>query len=368
MNESPPLFLSHSNTSAAPSTAATTSASHHSPSPPPAHTQKLSKCFWTPAPIPPFRTLRATFPSIRGTSIRTDRFTIASRPSPRSVSQLPLPLASSWGPYPPAQRTDQLHTLQVLHSYRLCNRRASRRCAGGHPLLAPSTATPRKFRPWRRAHWELFFVQGPQPAPPCRERFHSRGPSAALATFLSRVRSCDRRPGRSPVVLFIDEAHDIHGHTLNGLKRLMELITAGGESCRLCLWGTLARKTICGAPRWKRSGIARRNSTSWPSGASTGSSCSGCSRHVSRTASTRTVSSRPRLRTFSSSGCPRRFRSRSREGLPRDRGQHPLGRLRQSRRQARADRVYAQGPGRTVRCASRRSGASSRPPLSRSGS
>ena len=37
--------------------------------------------------------------------------------------------------------------------------------------------------------------------------------------------------------------------------------------CRLCLLGSLARKAICGAPRWKRSGIARRNSTSWPSGA-----------------------------------------------------------------------------------------------------
>ena len=41
------------------------------------------------------------------------------------------------------------------------------------------------------------------------------------------------RKARKPVVLFIDEAHDIHGHTLNGLKRLMELITAGGGGGKL---------------------------------------------------------------------------------------------------------------------------------------
>ena len=35
------------------------------------------------------------------------------------------------------------------------------------------------------------------------------------------------RKARKPVVLFIDEAHDIHSHTLNVLKRLMEIITAG---------------------------------------------------------------------------------------------------------------------------------------------
>ena len=32
------------------------------------------------------------------------------------------------------------------------------------------------------------------------------------------------RKARKPVVLFIDEAYDIYGHTLNGLKWLMELI------------------------------------------------------------------------------------------------------------------------------------------------
>ena len=42
---------------------------------------------------------------------------------------------------------------------------------------------------------------------------------------------------RKPVVLFIDEAHDIHGHTLNGLKRLMELTTAGGGKLSVVLVG-----------------------------------------------------------------------------------------------------------------------------------
>ena len=45
------------------------------------------------------------------------------------------------------------------------------------------------------------------------------------------------RKARKPVVLFIDEAHDIHGHTLNGLKRLMEIITAGGGKLSVVLVG-----------------------------------------------------------------------------------------------------------------------------------
>lgn len=31
------------------------------------------------------------------------------------------------------------------------------------------------------------------------------------------------------MVLFVDEAHDLNGHTLTGLKRLMELIEVGGS-------------------------------------------------------------------------------------------------------------------------------------------
>ena len=45
------------------------------------------------------------------------------------------------------------------------------------------------------------------------------------------------RKARKPVVLFIDEAHDIDGHTLNGLKPLMEFIPAGGEKLSVVLVG-----------------------------------------------------------------------------------------------------------------------------------
>ena len=38
------------------------------------------------------------------------------------------------------------------------------------------------------------------------------------------------KAARKPVALFIDEAHDLHGNTLNGLKRLMELVDGGALS------------------------------------------------------------------------------------------------------------------------------------------
>lgn len=42
---------------------------------------------------------------------------------------------------------------------------------------------------------------------------------------------------KKPVVLFIDEAHDLHGNTLNGLKRLMEIVDAGGGTLSVVLVG-----------------------------------------------------------------------------------------------------------------------------------
>ena len=45
------------------------------------------------------------------------------------------------------------------------------------------------------------------------------------------------RSARKPVVLFIDEAHDLHGHTLSGLKRLMEMIAIGGGTLSVVLVG-----------------------------------------------------------------------------------------------------------------------------------
>lgn len=36
------------------------------------------------------------------------------------------------------------------------------------------------------------------------------------------------KKGKRPVVLFVDEAHDLNGNTLTGLKRLMEVVEDGG--------------------------------------------------------------------------------------------------------------------------------------------
>jgi type II secretory pathway predicted ATPase ExeA len=43
--------------------------------------------------------------------------------------------------------------------------------------------------------------------------------------------------GRKPVALFVDEAHDLHGKTLIGLKRLMEVVTDGGGMLSVVLVG-----------------------------------------------------------------------------------------------------------------------------------
>jgi type II secretory pathway predicted ATPase ExeA len=45
------------------------------------------------------------------------------------------------------------------------------------------------------------------------------------------------RKRKKPVVLFIDEAHDLHGSTLTGLKRLMEIVQAGGGVLSIVLVG-----------------------------------------------------------------------------------------------------------------------------------
>lgn len=45
------------------------------------------------------------------------------------------------------------------------------------------------------------------------------------------------RAARKPVALFIDEAHDLHGNTLTGLKRLMEVIAEGDGVLSVVLAG-----------------------------------------------------------------------------------------------------------------------------------
>ena len=54
-----------------------------------------------------------------------------------------------------------------------------------------------------------------------------------------RERELQKLVARSgkPVALFVDEAHDLHGKTLTGLKRLMEVIARGGGNLSVILVG-----------------------------------------------------------------------------------------------------------------------------------
>lgn len=45
------------------------------------------------------------------------------------------------------------------------------------------------------------------------------------------------KKGRKPVALFVDEAHDLHSSTLNGLKRLIEVIEDSGSTLSVVLAG-----------------------------------------------------------------------------------------------------------------------------------
>ncbi|MFV8988399.1 AAA family ATPase, partial [Serratia fonticola] len=45
------------------------------------------------------------------------------------------------------------------------------------------------------------------------------------------------KKGKRPVALFVDEAHDLNGHTLTGLKRLMEVVEDGGGRLSVVLAG-----------------------------------------------------------------------------------------------------------------------------------
>lgn len=45
------------------------------------------------------------------------------------------------------------------------------------------------------------------------------------------------KKGKRPIVLFVDEAHDLNGHTLTGLKRLIELVEDGGGRLSVVLAG-----------------------------------------------------------------------------------------------------------------------------------
>ncbi|EDT7315849.1 hypothetical protein XE98_004769 [Salmonella enterica subsp. enterica] len=47
----------------------------------------------------------------------------------------------------------------------------------------------------------------------------------------------EREPGKRPVALFVYEVHVLNGHTLTGLKRLMEVVEDGGGRLSVVLAG-----------------------------------------------------------------------------------------------------------------------------------
>lgn len=73
-------------------------------------------------------------------------------------------------------------------------------------------------------------------------------------------RECDLRElikkNKRTVALFVDEAHDLNGHTLTGLKRLTELVEDGGGRLSIILAGHPKLRNDCAVPPWRRSAIA----------------------------------------------------------------------------------------------------------------
>ena len=63
---------------------------------------------------------------------------------------------------------------------------------------------------------------------------------------------------KKPVVLFVDEAHDLHYSTLKGLKRLIEMVEDSGGILSVLLAGHPKLKTICVVQRWKRLALGLR--------------------------------------------------------------------------------------------------------------
>jgi type II secretory pathway predicted ATPase ExeA len=64
-------------------------------------------------------------------------------------------------------------------------------------------------------------------------------------------------PRRKPIVLMVDEAHDLHHHTLIGLKRLIEMVADGAGKLSVLL-ATPSCVATCATRQWKRSATAPR--------------------------------------------------------------------------------------------------------------
>jgi hypothetical protein len=70
------------------------------------------------------------------------------------------------------------------------------------------------------------------------------------------------RKGKRPVVLVVDEAHDLYNKTLTGFKRLMEVVAGAGVTLSVLLVAIPSSATISGGRRWRRSAIGRPSSSS----------------------------------------------------------------------------------------------------------
>ncbi|WP_246024961.1 AAA family ATPase [Paraburkholderia dinghuensis] len=64
----------------------------------------------------------------------------------------------------------------------------------------------------------------------------------------------DWKKTRRPVVLFVDEAQDLNGNTLNGLKRLMEVVEDGGGLLSVVLVGQPRLRYGLGRPTMEEIG------------------------------------------------------------------------------------------------------------------
>ena len=62
------------------------------------------------------------------------------------------------------------------------------------------------------------------------------------------------RKAKKPVVLFVDDAHDLHGNTLKALKRLIELVQDGGGQLSVVLIGHPRLKNDLRRPKMEEIG------------------------------------------------------------------------------------------------------------------
>ena len=66
------------------------------------------------------------------------------------------------------------------------------------------------------------------------------------------------KKSKRPVVLFVDEAHDHNGHTLTGIKRLMELVEGGAGRLSVVLAGHPKLRNDLRRPTMEEIAIAQR--------------------------------------------------------------------------------------------------------------